>query len=164
MNPACCQRSTSKIAVAVAAPRELYMIKHPRCRRTSRQIVLFLSFCNKTMSSKVLDFQQQQQLLLIPLGNKRFAHVQRSISFWTFLSQQVASAAGPACFLACLLAVSAAAHLLQQHSSSNPSSLRFFEPVWQAFILRCLLHSHDSTNTCSVFTCRVIIIPGPASY
>jgi hypothetical protein len=57
-----------------------------------------------------------------------------------------------------LLAVSAAAHLLQQHSSSNPSSsLRFFEPVWQVFILRCLLHSHDSTNTCSIFTCRVII-------
>jgi hypothetical protein len=114
------------------------------------------------MSSKVLDFQQQQQLLLIPLANKRFAHVRRSISFWTFVSQQAASAAGPACFLVCLLAVSATAHLLQQHSSSNPSSsLRFFEPVWQAFILRCLLHSHDSTNTCSIFTCPVIITPAP---
>jgi hypothetical protein len=41
---------------------------------------------------------------------------------------------------------------------------KFFEPVWQAFILRCLLHSHDSTNTCSIFTCRVIITPAPARY
>jgi len=63
-------------------------------------------FLQQAMSSKVLDFQQQQPLLVIPLANKRFAHVRRSISFWTFVSQQAASAAGPACFLACLLAVS----------------------------------------------------------
>jgi hypothetical protein len=80
------------------------MIKHPRCRRTSRQIVLFLSFCNKTMSSKVLDFQQQQQLLVIPLAtNDLRTSGDQSVFGHLSHSKQLLQQALLASLLVCLL-------------------------------------------------------------